>query len=201
MESFRDKAILITGASSGIGKATALRLARHGAKIALAARNRAALEQVQREIEQVGGAALVVPTDVTQSEQVRAAVDAAVAQFGQLDPQRLVQPLHRELARAVGGVGRDAALAGQAADRDQRALRLLHVWQREVRRIEGAKEIDAHDSFKRLQLGAVEIRAHRQAGRGDQDIELAELGDGGVDGGAHLLGLGHIGGHDEGGAA
>ena len=85
MESFRDKAILITGASSGIGKATALRLARYGAHIALAARNRDALEQVRNEIQLAGGTALVVPTDVTDAEQVRQAVEAVTAQFGKLD--------------------------------------------------------------------------------------------------------------------
>ena len=85
MESLRNKTVLITGASSGIGKATALRLARHGAHLALAARHRDSLEQVRCEIEQAGGTALVVPTDVTQSEQVRQAVEATVARFGKLD--------------------------------------------------------------------------------------------------------------------
>ena len=85
MESLRHKIVLVTGGSSGIGKATALRLAEHGAQVALAARNRDALEQVRQEIEKTGGAALVVPTDVTDPEQVNRAVEATVARFGKLD--------------------------------------------------------------------------------------------------------------------
>jgi NAD(P)-dependent dehydrogenase (short-subunit alcohol dehydrogenase family) len=85
MESLRNKTVLITGGSSGIGKATALRLARLGAQIALVARNRAALDQVRAEIEQTGGTALAAPADVTDAEQVRQAVDATVAHFGKLD--------------------------------------------------------------------------------------------------------------------
>jgi NAD(P)-dependent dehydrogenase (short-subunit alcohol dehydrogenase family) len=85
MESLRNKSILITGASSGIGQAAAIRLAQHGAQIALAARNRDALEQVRQEIEAGGGAAMVAPADVTEAEHVRGAVEAAVARFGKLD--------------------------------------------------------------------------------------------------------------------
>lgn len=85
METLKNKIAFITGASSGIGRATALRLARHGVQVALAARNRDALEKTRLEIEQAGGTALVVPTDVTESAQVQAAVEAAVARFGKLD--------------------------------------------------------------------------------------------------------------------
>jgi NAD(P)-dependent dehydrogenase (short-subunit alcohol dehydrogenase family) len=85
MEFFRNKTILITGGSSGIGKATALRLARFGAQIALAARHREVLAQVGAEIEEAGATSLVVPTDVTDAGQVRNAVEATVARFGKLD--------------------------------------------------------------------------------------------------------------------
>ena len=85
MDSLRNKTVLITGGSSGIGKATALRLALHGAQIALVARNRDALEQVRAEIAQAGGTALVVPADVTDADQVRHAVEATVTHFGKLD--------------------------------------------------------------------------------------------------------------------
>jgi NAD(P)-dependent dehydrogenase (short-subunit alcohol dehydrogenase family) len=85
MEMLRNKAVLVTGGSSGIGKATALRLAKLGAHVALAARNPVALEQVRREIEQAGEAALIVPTDVTDPEQMRLAVEATLARFGKLD--------------------------------------------------------------------------------------------------------------------
>jgi NAD(P)-dependent dehydrogenase (short-subunit alcohol dehydrogenase family) len=85
MEQLQHKTALITGASSGIGRATALRLASHGVRVALAARNRAALEQLAAEIRQQGGSALEVPTDVTDAEQVRCSVEATIAAFGQLD--------------------------------------------------------------------------------------------------------------------
>ena len=82
MECFRDKTILITGASSGIGRATALRLAEYGATVALVARNAEALDEVQ---QQIGAKALALPTDVTVAEQVAQAVDRTVERFGKLD--------------------------------------------------------------------------------------------------------------------
>jgi NAD(P)-dependent dehydrogenase (short-subunit alcohol dehydrogenase family) len=85
MESLRNKTIFITGASSGIGKAAALRLAGHGAQIALSGRNRDSLEQVRAEITHAGGIAIVAPADVTDAEQVREAIESAVAHFGKLD--------------------------------------------------------------------------------------------------------------------
>ncbi len=85
MESLRNKTAFITGASSGIGRASALRLAGHGAQVALSGRNREALEQVRSEIVAAGGNALIVPADVTDSEQVRRSIDDTVAHFGKLD--------------------------------------------------------------------------------------------------------------------
>lgn len=85
MESLRNKTVLVTGASSGIGRAAALRLASHGAQVALTARNQDALEKVRAEIEAKGGTALVVPADVTDSEQVRQAVESTVRRFAKLD--------------------------------------------------------------------------------------------------------------------
>jgi NAD(P)-dependent dehydrogenase (short-subunit alcohol dehydrogenase family) len=85
MEHFRGKSILITGASSGIGRAVALRVAGYGAQVGLAARNRDALAEVRNEVESRGGSAIVLPTDVTVAEEVRRAVEGTVAQFGKLD--------------------------------------------------------------------------------------------------------------------
>jgi dehydrogenase/reductase SDR family protein 7B len=85
MHPLRDKVVLITGASSGIGRATALRLAGYGAKVVLAARNQAALDDVARAAQALGAEALAIPTDVTDPEQCRRAVDEAVARFARLD--------------------------------------------------------------------------------------------------------------------
>ncbi|HEX6034685.1 MAG TPA: SDR family NAD(P)-dependent oxidoreductase [Anaerolineales bacterium] len=80
-----DKAAIVTGASSGIGRATALALAKHGACVALAARRETALSELAREIERLGRKALILPTDVTQHEQVQAMVQGVVAQWGRVD--------------------------------------------------------------------------------------------------------------------
>src|SRR5207249_228999 len=85
MHPLSEKVALITGGSSGIGRATALRLASHGCRVVVAARNRAALEEVVAEVNKGKGQALAVPTDVTHSQDCRRAVDAAVSQFGRLD--------------------------------------------------------------------------------------------------------------------
>src|SRR5206468_8548115 len=77
--------VLITEASSGIGRAAALRLAGHGARIVLASRTPAHLEEVAGAIAAKGGQALAVATDVTDAGQCQRAVAAAVEHFGGLD--------------------------------------------------------------------------------------------------------------------
>ena len=72
--SFRDQVVLVTGASSGIGRETAVAFARQGAAVALAARRTAQLKEVAQAVTAAGGRALVVPTDVTDAHAVRATV-------------------------------------------------------------------------------------------------------------------------------
>ena len=81
-EGFRGKVIVVTGASSGIGRATAVAFAATGARVALVARRADLLEEAAGECRAQGGEALVTPADVTEREQVRAAFAAIGDRFG-----------------------------------------------------------------------------------------------------------------------
>jgi short-subunit dehydrogenase len=85
MDAFQGKVALITGATSGIGRATAIRLALLGVNVGLLARTRDHLAVVAQEIREAGGVALELPCDVTSAEQSQAAIAQLVEQFGRLD--------------------------------------------------------------------------------------------------------------------
>ncbi len=76
---------LVTGASQGIGRACALRLAKSGAFVAAAARNRGKLEEVVGEIAAAGGQAAAFALDVADEEQIKAVFKAVIARFGKID--------------------------------------------------------------------------------------------------------------------
>ncbi len=76
---------LVTGASQGIGRACALRLATSGATVAVAARNQEKLVELVQEIDAKGGKAAAFPMDVANEEQIKATFKAALSQFGKID--------------------------------------------------------------------------------------------------------------------
>jgi NAD(P)-dependent dehydrogenase (short-subunit alcohol dehydrogenase family) len=81
----RDQVILVTGASSGLGRAIARRAGERGAKVIVTARNQEALENCVAEIERAGSEALAAPGDVSDQAQVQGVVDAAIERFGRID--------------------------------------------------------------------------------------------------------------------
>ena len=85
IEDISGKVAIITGASSGIGEATAKSLAEEGVSVVLAARRKNELEDIAHQIEADGGSALVVPTDVTDETELQQLVDQTVDAFGQID--------------------------------------------------------------------------------------------------------------------
>lgn len=93
MKSFKDKIIVITGASAGVGRATAWEFARQGAKIALLAREPLQLDGTRREVEQLGGKALTIVTDVADAAQVEKAAAQVERELGPID-----------LLAAIGGI-------------------------------------------------------------------------------------------------
>jgi NAD(P)-dependent dehydrogenase (short-subunit alcohol dehydrogenase family) len=81
----RPEVVVVTGASAGVGRATAQAFARQGAHIGLVARGRAGLEGARRDVEALGGRALAVPADVADPDRVEAAADAVEREYGPID--------------------------------------------------------------------------------------------------------------------
>ena len=149
LESFRGLHALVTGASSGIGRSLALRLAREGARVSLVARRREALEALAGEIHAAGGKARVLPCDVADREAAEArraspvepaqsSPDAQSKAAGKRTPEGLpVQSLKTllEHLKALtlnqvtlpGGEDSEFPLVSQASSLQARALELLGV--------------------------------------------------------------------------
>jgi short-subunit dehydrogenase len=85
MGGVKDKVVVITGASAGIGRSTALEFAERGASVVLVARRAEALDDLARECEDAGGRALAAPADVTDEEALRDVVRRSVERFGRID--------------------------------------------------------------------------------------------------------------------
>jgi 3-oxoacyl-[acyl-carrier protein] reductase len=83
--SFSQRVAFVTGASQGIGRTCALRLAKDGAAVALAARSEEKLKELVNEITAAGGKASAFALDVAEEEQVKSAIKAAITQFGKID--------------------------------------------------------------------------------------------------------------------
>ena len=83
--SLSGRVALVTGASQGIGRACALKLAESGAAVAVAARNQEKLNEVVRQINASGGKASAFPVDVADEEQIKTAFKAVLSQFGKIE--------------------------------------------------------------------------------------------------------------------
>ena len=85
MNRLTDKVIVITGASSGVGKTAAVMMAAEGATVVLSARSKEKLEAIAAGIAAAGGNSRSIPTDISDPASVKAMIDATVAEFGRLD--------------------------------------------------------------------------------------------------------------------
>ncbi|MBM6581739.1 SDR family oxidoreductase [Microvirga sp. BT689] len=81
----RRKIVVITGASAGVGRATAIAFAHRGWRVVLMARGRNGLEAARRDVEKAGGQAVVIPADVADPDAIAAASDTVVAEWGSID--------------------------------------------------------------------------------------------------------------------
>jgi len=121
MESFAGKVALVTGGSSGIGKATALAFAKGGANVVIAARGEQLGTQTVDEITAAGGKAIFVPTDVSKSADVERLIARTVDAFGRLDYA------FNNAANPDGSIGFLADLTDEDFDKSV-SINLKSVW-------------------------------------------------------------------------
>ncbi|MFA5476815.1 MAG: SDR family NAD(P)-dependent oxidoreductase, partial [Bacteroidales bacterium] len=82
---FKNKVVVVTGASSGIGEALVNELTSHGARVVAAARNTAKLQQMQKSLAEKGQEMLAVPTDVSIESDCQNLIQAAIDKYGKID--------------------------------------------------------------------------------------------------------------------
>jgi short-subunit dehydrogenase len=138
--------VIVTGASSGIGRAIALEFGRRGARAALASRNRQALEEVAALIKAAGGSAVVIPTDATAEGAVKHMADEAIRELGGIDI--LVNNAGQGLSATIG----------DASSADVEALFALNV-------LAAAAAIRAVVPIMRAQRSGMIINISSMAGR------------------------------------
>lgn len=160
MTTFEKKTVLITGGTSGIGKATALAFAKEGANVVVCGLRVAEGEQVAREIMSTGRRALFVQTDVVREDQIIALIEKTVATFGGLTKAS------SSCATTVGVPTRLGALAPRRARRKPKTL--LQAMSRIVR---PPRPVAAH----RQNLGGQPVDLPRLRGR-DEDSGLHQRG-------------------------